>query len=106
MSAQMERGMGIAARKRERQQHDQAAQEQVSLHRNQHITPNGLKGSTFPHSTKRLQREAGPLPLLVRFHFPGLKKMYFTKAAAASSKTMITSSPIRPMPHIISPPIM
>jgi hypothetical protein len=29
---QMERSMGIAARKRERQQHDQAAQEQGSLH--------------------------------------------------------------------------
>ena len=30
--AQMERGMGIAARKRERQQHDEATQEQGSLH--------------------------------------------------------------------------
>ena len=30
--AQMKRGMGIAACKRERQQHDQAAQEQGSLH--------------------------------------------------------------------------
>ena len=29
---QMKRSMGIAARKRERQQHDQAAQEQGSLH--------------------------------------------------------------------------
>ena len=29
---QMKRGMGIAARKCERQQHDQAAQEQGSLH--------------------------------------------------------------------------
>ena len=29
---QMKRGMGIAARKRERQQHDQTAQEQGSLH--------------------------------------------------------------------------
>ena len=29
---QMKRGMGIAARKRERQQHDEAAQEQGSLH--------------------------------------------------------------------------
>jgi hypothetical protein len=29
---QMERSMGIAARKRERQQHDQAAQEQGSPH--------------------------------------------------------------------------
>ena len=29
---QMKRGMGIAARKRERQQHDEAAQKQGSLH--------------------------------------------------------------------------
>ena len=45
---QMQRGMGIAARKRERQQHDQAAQDQGSLHGNEHVTPKGLKGSTIP----------------------------------------------------------
>jgi hypothetical protein len=42
-TAQMECGMGIAARKRERQQYDQAAQEQGSLHLNAHVTPKGLK---------------------------------------------------------------
>jgi hypothetical protein len=37
-----------------------------------------------------------------------LKKRYLTRAAAANTRTMITSSQNRPMPHIIPPmlPIM
>jgi hypothetical protein len=45
---QVKRSMGVAARKRERQQHDQAAQEEGSLHCNEHVTPRGGKGSTIP----------------------------------------------------------
>jgi hypothetical protein len=41
---QMKRSIGVAACKRQRQQHDQAAQEQGSLYCNEHVTPKGLKG--------------------------------------------------------------
>ena len=45
---QMKRGLSIAARKRERQQHDQAAQYQGSFNCNEHVTPKGLKTSIIP----------------------------------------------------------
>lgn len=43
----MQPGMGVAARKRKRQQHDQAAQDEGPLRGDEHATPEGLKGSTI-----------------------------------------------------------
>jgi hypothetical protein len=44
--------------------------------------------------------------VLSRAHFEPLKKMYLTSAAAARISTMMMSTPIRPIPHIIPLPIM
>jgi len=64
---QMQHGMGVAARKRERQQHYQAPQNPESLYRNQHVNPKTLKGSTLPNRTTWFFREgSGPTGGVIR----------------------------------------
>lgn len=60
VGAQMKRSVRVAARKRERQQHDQAAQENGSLHRKSIQLRRFSEVLLFPHSTRPFQGEVGP----------------------------------------------
>ena len=60
---QMKRGMGIAADESKRQQHDEAAQEQESLHE-MSTDSGGFEPLRIPDSTRLLEGEGGPHDLL------------------------------------------
>src|SRR6516165_5206750 len=59
-AVQMKRGMGIAADESKRQQHDEAAQEQESLHGTGRQLRRVPKRLGFLHSTRPLEGEGSP----------------------------------------------
>ena len=88
---QMKRGMGIAAYESKRQQHDEAAQEQESLHE-MSTDSGGFEPSRIPDSTRLLEGEGGPHDLCRRRSHP------ITMAKARPGTTTHCSNGVRPVP--------
>ena len=88
---QMKNGMGIAADESKRQQHDEAAQEQESLH--EMSTDSGrFEPSRIPNSTRLLEGEGGPHDLCRRL------SQAITVAKARPGTTTHCSNGVRPVP--------